>query len=685
MTFRRGKSLTSAHRLAIYCTLLCSVTALVLSEIAPVWAGDAVAESEQRLLSDIKYLASDELEGRGVGLAGLDAAADYIRDEFARAGLAIDAVHGGPFQTFSMSTGATPGSLNSLEFTGPKNTKLSLVLNTDFAPQSFGAAGAFYGELAFCGYGVAASEKNFDEFAGIDLRGKVAIILRKVPQQGNPQGAFAETRRGMSTHAELRTKLDRAFSRGAVAVLFVNDPYSGRKELEQAKNKVSKIAEEVAAAAEEFIAADPADVEKSAAARKKLADEVARYKAGKGHLGSEEPDALMKFGYAGTDQIRNLPVFHITKAVCDQVLKAALKKSLSEIEAEIDKDFKPHSAVLEGWTAGGVVSIDRQYAHVKNVIGVLNGAGPLADETVVIGAHYDHVGRGGPGSFVPGSKEIHNGADDNASGTVALLELARRFGARREKPPRRLVFIAFTGEEMGLVGSARYTKEPVFPLEKTIAMINMDMVGRLKDEKLTVFGSGTSPVWEGLLTRLGKEGSFSMSLKPEGMGPSDHQSFFMKQIPVLHFFTGTHGDYHRPSDDWEKINIPGTERIVELLEKLILDVARLPERPSYVAVQGTADIGDRSGSRPYFGSVPDFGVEKPGYALAGVAPGGPADKAGLKSGDRIVQFGTHKIENLSDFDLALRSFSPGDAVEVAVMRGDERLTLKVVLDKPRGG
>ena len=685
MTFETEDIVKSMRRLALRCTLLLSVATLALSGIAPAWSGDAVAESEQRLLTDIKYLASDELEGRGVGLAGLDAAADYIRDEFARAGLAMDAVSGGPFQTFTMSAGAKPGSLNTLEITGPENRTLTLTLNTDFAPQSFGAAGAFYGELAFCGYGIAAPDKNFDEFAGIDLKGKVAIILRRVPQQGNPHGAFADTRRGMSTHAELRTKLDRAFSRGATAVLFVNDPFSGRKELEQAKKQVAKIAEEVAAAAEEFVAIDPADAEKSSAARKKLADEVARFKAGKGHLGEEEPDGLMKFGYVSKVQIRNLPVMHISKTVCNQVLKAALNKSLVEIEAEIDKDLVPQSTVVSGWTAGGVVTIDRQYAQVKNVIGVLNGAGPLADETVIIGAHYDHVGRGGPESFVPGSNEIHNGADDNASGTGALIELARRFGARKEKPPRRLVFVAFTGEESGLIGSARYTKEPVFPLDKTIAMINMDMVGRLKDDKLTVFGSGTSPVWEGLLTRLGKEGHFTMSLQPEGMGPSDHESFFIKQIPALHFFTGTHGDYHRPSDDWEKINIPGTERIVDLVEKLVDDVARMPERPVYVAVKGTAQIGERTGSRPYFGSVPDFGVEKPGYALAGVAPGGPADKAGLKAGDRIVQLGTHKIESLSDFDLALRSFSPGDSVEVAVMRGDERVTLKVVLDKPRGG
>src|SRR5258708_6965817 len=174
---------------------------------------------------------------------------------------------------------------------------------------------------------------------------------------------------------------------------------------------------------------------------------------------------------------------------------------------------------MTGWRAGGVVTIERKQALVKNVVAFLEGTGPLADETIVVGAHYDHVGRGGPGSFVPGSNEVHNGADDNASGTASLLEVARRLAARHEKLHRRIVFVAFTGEEMGLFGSARYTKEPIFPLESTIAMLNMDMVGRLQNEKLTIFGAGTSPVWNDMLTRLAKAGHFELSLKPEGMGP----------------------------------------------------------------------------------------------------------------------------------------------------------------------
>ena len=673
------------------CAVLFSVAALAIASLASLFSDracsdDAASASQQRLLTDIKYLASDELEGRGVGLAGLDMAADYIRDQFAKAGLRLDSVAGGPYQTFTMSTGATLGSPTSLEIAGPEAKKLTLSQGADFVPQSFGQSGVFSGELVFCGYGIEAPDKNFDEFAGIDLTGKVAIIMRKVPQQGNPHGSFSGPRGGVSSEGELRTKLDHAYAKGAVAVLFVNDPYSGRSELEQDKKQVDKLADAVATAAVEFEAIDARDAEKLSAARKQLSEEVARYKAGKGHLGTAEPDTLMKFGYGGSDAIRNLPVLHITRAVCDQMLKPALNKSLAEIESEIDKDLKPRSAVLTGWTAGGAVTIDRKQALVKNVVAVLEGTGPHADETIVVGAHYDHVGRGGVGSFVPGSNEVHNGADDNASGTVSLLEVARRLEARKEKLPRRIVFVAFTGEEMGLFGSARYTKEPIFPLDKTIAMVNMDMVGRLQNDKLTIFGAGTSPIWNDMLMRLGKESHFDLSLKPEGMGPSDHQSFFMKQIPVLHFFTGTHGDYHRPSDDWEKINIPGTERVVDLVEKLVIELADLPERPEYIAVKGTADIADRpAGSRPYFGSVPDFAVEKPGYSLSGVAPDGPAEKGGLKAGDRIVQLGSHKIENLSDFDNALRKFSPGETVDVAVMRGEQRVLLKVVLDNPRGG
>ncbi|MBI5759019.1 MAG: M20/M25/M40 family metallo-hydrolase [Planctomycetales bacterium] len=661
-------------RLAVSVALLL----LVLSTSVRVpLAGDAVSESQQRLLRDIKYLASDDLEGRGVGLKGLDLAADYIRAEFAKAGLGVTAINGDAFQKFQMPVASILKEPNTLELRGPNGKKLELKLHTDFEPQSFGGSGKMDAELVFCGYGIETNDKAFDEFAGLDLKGKIAILMRRTPRQ-NDQA----TQHSMARQADLRAKVSNAVGKGVAGIVFVNDPLTGRKELDQTKQQATKQADNIAVAVDELDATDATAADKVAAARSKLTEAVKKYRELKVQAERGPTDSLMKFGYAGSDSARSIPIFHITRAACDEMLKSVLMKDLTELEAEIDKDLKPRSAVLTGWTAVGETSIEHRTAEVKNVIGVIEGEGPHADETIVIGAHYDHVGRGGAGSLAPGSSEIHNGADDNASGTVSLIELARRFGSRQAQPPRRLVFLAFTGEESGLIGSARYVKEPVFPLEKTVAMLNMDMVGRMVEDRCTVFGADTSPIWKGLLEKFGAEGKLTLVQKPEGMGPSDHQSFYQKKIPVLHFFTGNHTDYHRPGDDWEKINVGGMSRVVDVVEKLVLELASAPERPGYVEVKGSANPL-RDGSRPYFGSIPDFGSDKPGYLLGGVAPGGPAEKGGLKAGDRIVQLGMKKIDNLDDFDLALRKFSAGDTADVTVIRGDKEVKLKVNLDKPR--
>jgi membrane-associated protease RseP (regulator of RpoE activity) len=245
------------------------------------------------------------------------------------------------------------------------------------------------------------------------------------------------------------------------------------------------------------------------------------------------------------------------------------------------------------------------------------------------------------------------------------------------------VFIAFTGEERGLLGSAHYVREPLIPLEKTVAMFNMDMVGRLTDDKLTVFGTGTAPRWDEWIDREAAERNLQITKKPEGLGPSDHSSFYAKKIPVLHFFTGTHNDYHRPSDDWDKINIEGMGRIVDLLDDLVITTAHTEEPPQYVAVQGKASLEPRSGARPYFGSIPDFGTEAKGYAIQGVSPESPADKAGVKAGDVLIKLGEHQITGLDDFDLALRTFSAGEAVEMVVLRDGKEVTLTVTLATPR--
>lgn len=679
----RGSASSSLGRLGLTCLLL-----LGAGSVLP--AADAVLETEQRLLKDVKYLASDELEGRGVGLKGLDQAAEHIRAEFEKAGLNVTAVKGGAFQPFDMTTEAKLGGPHVLVLNGPEGKKLELKLESDFIPLSFSGNGKLTGDLVFCGYGIdttddkAAKESGteYNDYANLDVKGKVVIIMRREPRQGNPHGGFAGGHGGQSKFADLRSKVSTAFGKGAAGILFVDDPHSAGEALVKTKAQLSKQAENVAEAlllAEETPATDTT---KSAAAQKDVMNALTRYRELKAEIAAGVPDKLMKFGYGGNDSARAIPIGHLARRVCDDVLQSSINKKLADIEQEIDKELKPQSTVLGGWSATGEFNIERRQTVVKNVIGVLEGTGPTADETVVIGAHYDHVGRGGSDSLSPGSTEIHNGADDNASGTSVLLEVARRLGSRKEKLPRRIVFIAFTAEESGLLGSARYCAEPVFPLENTIAMLNMDMVGRLTDNKLTVFGTGTAPTWNGLLEKFGKVGNFQMTFKPEGFGPSDHSSFYAKKIPVLHLFTGNHADYHRPGDDWEKLNINGMDRVAALVESLAVETAVTPQRPEYIAIATMANPL-REGSRPYFGSIPDFGTDKPGYALAGASPGSPADKAGMKAGDRIIQIQQTKIGNLEDFDLALRKFSPGDVIEVTVVREEKEIKLKVTLDKPR--
>ncbi|MDA0832632.1 MAG: M20/M25/M40 family metallo-hydrolase [Planctomycetota bacterium] len=643
------------------------------------YANDNSSSEERiaRMKVDIQYLASDELEGRGLGTKGINLAADYLQSTFEKIGLDVTKAGGDAFQEFDYTTGATLGETNTLTIGLPEDHKLEPVYGDDFRTCSFGGSGSFSGQVAFCGYGIQAEDLQYDDFAGIDLTGKVAIIMRRNPRQDDKH---SDPHTGFGIYADLRSKLNNAASAGAVAVFFVNDPQMIHTAEKARQKELDALAYAVVEAATSFEAADPQNADDAAVARKKLTEAVQTFQMEKQKTVNH--DVLIEFGYAGIGNADQIPVFHISQSLCNQLLKATINQSVDELETAIDRDLKPHSAILEGVTVKGTTSINRVVAEVKNVVAVIEGNGPLADETIVIGAHYDHLGRGGEGSLTPGSNEIHNGADDNASGTVTLLELARRFAVREEKLPRRLVFIAFTAEERGLIGSARYTKEPIFPLENTVAMFNMDMVGRMQDDKMQIFGTGTSTRWDVAVDALAEKYNVHVTKKPEGFGPSDHSSFYAKKIPVLHFFTGTHNDYHRPSDDWEKINLADMNRVADILEELIIETANTTERPEYIEVQTPVTLG-RGGNRPYFGSIPDFGNEEPGYAISAAAPNSPAEKAGLKSGDLIIKLGTHKITGLDDFDLALRKFSAGDTIDVVVKRKGEDITLQVTLAKPR--
>ena len=662
-------------------SLIGLTTLLVAGLVGHVSAtAEELSPRQKSLLDGLKYLASDDLDGRGVGTEGLNEAAEFVKKSFQEAGLKVDVVDGDAFQTFEITTGSKLGKPNELTLIGPDGQSSDLKIGEDFEVCSFGGSGDFDRPLVFCGYGI--EHEKYNDFDGVEVKGSVAIIMRRNPQQGQKGSPFAGVHGGVSRHAALSTKLSNAYQRGAVAVLFVNDPHSRASELANLKEQLQKAREKRKQLAKQIAEVSPEDKDAAKKLKQEQLDSQKQIRAVRQQIQKFDPDPLMKFGYGGDGKEKSIPVAHITQDVANRVLSASLGKTLDEIESAIDEDLKPQSAVLKGWKADGTVTVERVKSEMKNVIGVLEGEGPLKDETIVIGAHYDHVGMGGAGSLAPGSTEVHNGADDNASGTVALIELAKRLAKRDEKPKRRLVFIAFTAEEIGLVGSARYCKEPVFPLEKTIAMFNMDMVGRLRDDSLTIFGTGTAKRWESLLKPMEKDSGLKLTFKPEGFGPSDQSSFYAKKIPVLHLFTNTHRDYHRPTDDWDKINVAGIDRVVALLEQIVIATDNEPERPEYVQVKAKANPM-RSGNRPYFGSIPDFANEIEGYALQGVAPGSPADKGGLTGGDVIVEFGESKIGGLDDFDLALRKFKAGEQVPVVVLRDGKRVKLKVTLATPK--
>jgi hypothetical protein len=322
-------------------------------------------------------------------------------------------------------------------------------------------------------------------------------------------------------------------------------------------------------------------------------------------------------------------------------------------------------------------------ATVRNVVGVIPGRGALADQTVVVGAHYDHLGLGGFGSLDPDSTGvIHNGADDNASGTAALIEIARRLAGRDAPNRRTIVVVAFTGEELGLLGSARYVEQPVRPLERTVAMINLDMVGRLRERRLLALGAETAPEFVPLLDSLNRAYAFDLRASGDGWGRSDHASFYGAGIPVLHFFTDTHEQYHRVSDDPETVNATGLAAIAAFTADLVQALASAPGAPTYVEIARPAPVA--SGERALLGTIPDMSGTPGGVRITGVRAGTPAAAAGLAAGDVILRIGDFDIADLYAMTNALAEYRPGDVVEIVVRRGEETRTFTVTLGR-RGG
>ena len=399
-----------------------------------------------------------------------------------------------------------------------------------------------------------------------------------------------------------------------------------------------------------------------------------------GKLGDNEEDLLPRFGSTSGPQDVGIMLIQVKNAVVDAWLKAD-GKSLTDAQLQIAHSGKPNSfALASALQASMKIDIEATHATVSNVLAYLPGK---SDEYVILGAHYDHLGRGDSNSLAPSQiGQIHPGADDNGSGTAGVLELARILSPLKGQLPRGILFMSYAGEELGLLGSAEWVKHPTRPLDKAVAMLNMDMIGRIKDNKVYIGGVGTGSTFKAMLDEDQPKSGFKLEYSPGGYSASDHTSFVSQKIPVLFFFSGLHSDYHKPSDTWDKINALSAAHLLDLVDLLALQLDEAKDRPQFITVVEDKPAGGGGGGYgPYFGSIPDFGEVKTGVRFSDVKPGSPAAKAGLKGGDILIQFGDKPIKNLYDFTDALRRSKVGEVVEVKVLRDGQTVTANVKLEQ----
>jgi len=592
-----------------------AVFAFVFLALLAAASTPAPQADPNRYLNDVKTLASPNMEGRGAGTKGLMRAQHLIEKRYKE--LHLDpAGTNGYAQPFTVSTGARLKSDNQCSIS-QGSTRTELKIERDCVPFSFSSSGRLDALVVFAGYGATADEFHYDDYAGLDAKDKIVVVLRYEPS------GFAEKsgHQGLTQHSQLITKAINARNHGAKALVIVN-----------------------------------------------------------GKLGDGEEDLLTRFGSVSGPEDVGVEMVQVKNAIADSWFQAA-GKSLKQVQDEINSGTKPASfAFPDNLRLALNIDIETTHATVDNVLAWLPGQ---TDEYVIIGAHYDHLGRGNFDSLAPSQiGQIHPGADDNASGTAGVLELARLLSPQRGQLKRSILFMNFAGEELGLLGSAAWVKTPTRPLAKAVAMINMDMIGRIRDDKVYIGGVGTGSTFKSMLEQAQKESPFKVEYSAGGYSSSDHTSFVSKKIPVLFFFSGLHSDYHKPSDTWDKINAPSAARLLDLVENVAVQLADAPEPPAFqVVAEEKPPGGGGACYDPYFGSIPDFGQEVNGVKFSDVKPNSPAAKAGLKAGDILVQFGDKPIKNLYDFTDALRRSKVGDVVEVKVMRDGQPVTASVKLEQ----
>ena len=557
----------------------------------------------------VDFLASDKLEGREAGSTGERLAADYIAAQLTRIGARPLPGRADMFMPFEFTAGSRDGG-----------SRVTIAGRSFTAPQvralSFSDDAEVTGPAVFAGYGIVVPEaQNFgyDSYATLDVKDKIVVVLRYFPEDADQQ-----TRAILARYSDLRYKAMAARQRGARAMLVVTGPRS------------------------------------------------------------PNPGELVPMTFDTAIAGSGIPAASVTSAVADVLFASG--KPLRDAQQELDTG-NPHAAGfdLSGVTVTLTTSVVRERKTARNLVAYLPATTPnvtAAKPWVVIGAHYDHLGHGDRGTSLAGRDEaggIHHGADDNASGTAAVLAAADAL-AKFSQPRRRHILIAlWSAEEIGLVGSNAFVTAPPVPLGEIAAYFNFDMVGRMQDNKLIVQASGSSPVWGRLIERANVAAGFDLAVQPDPYLPTDSASFNQAGVVTLNFTTGAHPDYHKPSDTSDKINYEDLDRIVAMAASIIRSLADAEDAPQFTKVDQPALRGGTvAGLRVTTGTIPDYATEVKGLLLGGVTGGGPAEQAGLMKGDVIIEIAGQGIANIYDYTYALELLKVNQPVKVVYTRNGER-------------
>ncbi|HVS66848.1 MAG TPA: M20/M25/M40 family metallo-hydrolase [Thermoanaerobaculia bacterium] len=577
----------------------------------------APAAATTKLLADVGWLASADLEGRLTGTTGEQLAAEYLAQSLADAGAEPLPGQEGYLMPFEFTSG-TDDAGSSIRVTAGSQT-LSWDDTADVRALSFSDNQTVRGQVVFAGYGLTVPDSQdfgYDSYATLDVTDKVVVVLRYFPEDVD-----GEARTTLARYSGLRYKARTARENGAKALLVVTGPRS--------PNAGETIP----------MTFDTAIAGSGIAAASISAEVAAALLSGRPDLDLAAAQKMFDDGNPHTAGFE-----------------------LPDVEVELD------------------VKVRRERRTGYNVVGLLPGSDPSAPEPyVVVGAHYDHLGRGGGGNSLARKDElggIHHGADDNASGTAAVLQIARDLAPF--ELDRTVVLALWSGEELGLLGSSAFLDSGAIPADQIAAYVNMDMVGRMKDNKLSAQSVGSSPVWPRLLEQANVPIGFDLQTQEDPYLPTDSASFYQAKVPALQLFTGSHADYHRPSDTAEKINLADLARVARFAGLITRRLAELDDAPDYAVVQRKqAAGGDRDAVRAFTGTIPDYTTDVEGLRLGGVMAGGPADQAGLREGDVIVRFGGATIANIYDYTYALDAVKVGVPVEVVFVRDGEQRTTTI--------